>query len=117
MAHKNWLIDLNFSYSTQFKPKSKGFYIQFQKEGIFSSDRSAWNIYFGVATRDGEGGEKQNVLQFPAVWADFDEPLEAFQRKMDGIPEPSALVKSGGGCHAYWLIKERIKIDKIGPIL
>jgi hypothetical protein len=59
-----------------------------------------------VATRDGEGGEKQNVLQFPAVWADFDEPLEAFQRKMDGIPEPSALVKSGGGCHAYWLLRK-----------
>ena len=30
------------------------------------------HLYFGVATRDGKGGKKDNIIHIPAVWSDID---------------------------------------------
>jgi len=30
------------------------------------------NVFFGVATRDGNGGGKANIEEIPAVWCDID---------------------------------------------
>ena len=29
------------------------------------------DIWFGVSTRDGEGGKKDNIIHIPALWADW----------------------------------------------
>ena len=68
------------------------------------------NIYFGVGTRDGKGGEKTNVVNIPAVWCDVDfkdTPREIIAEKLKEFPfKPSIIVRSGGGIHIYWLLKE-----------
>lgn len=68
------------------------------------------NLYFGVATRNGHGGEKENIVNIPAVWTDIDykdvpkskvtEIYKRFQAK------PSLIIASGGGLHFYWILKE-----------
>jgi len=68
------------------------------------------NLYFGVATRNGQGGRKENVVNFPCVWADLDfktTPREVAAQNLKEFPfRPSIIVKSGGGIHLYWLLKE-----------
>jgi len=68
------------------------------------------NVFFGVATRDGKGGKKDNIVHISAVWIDVDskditkeqfgENLKRFQFK------PSITILSGGGAHLYWLLNE-----------
>jgi DnaB helicase-like protein/primase-like protein len=68
------------------------------------------NIHFGVGTRDGDGGTKKNIVSIPAVWTDIDfkdTPREIAWEKLKAFPfKPSITVKSGGGIHLYWFLKE-----------
>jgi hypothetical protein len=78
------------------------------------------NIYFGVGARDGKGGEKSNVVNIPAVWFDGDfkdSSREIIAEKLQAFPfKPSIIVRSGGGIHAYWLLKEPAENGDIGTI-
>jgi hypothetical protein len=76
------------------------------------------NIYFGVATRDGQDrdgtkGGRENIVNFPAVWAEFDfkeMSKEAAREKLSQFPfKPSIMIASGGGVHIYWMLKEAAK--------
>lgn len=71
------------------------------------------NLYFGVATRDGEGGAKENVVDIPALWLDVDfknTPKQMFDSVLPKFPlPPTAVVMSGGGYHIYWKLKEPAK--------
>jgi hypothetical protein len=76
----------------------------------------AWkhtNLFFGVATRDGAGGKKQNIINIPAVWCDVDfkdTPLEMLKEKLSKFPYRSSFaVLSGGGCHLYWKLSEPLE--------
>ena len=68
------------------------------------------NVYFGVSPRTGNGKRgDENVAAFIAVFADWDgvPPEEALARiRAAGLPEPSIVIASGGGTHAYWLLDE-----------
>jgi len=70
------------------------------------------NLFFGIATRDGRGGGKQNIVNIPAVWCDVDykdTPRESLKKRYQRLPfKPSAGVKSGGGVHLYWFLNEPI---------
>lgn len=68
------------------------------------------DAYFGVATRDGKGGTKENIVSIPAVWCDVDfkdTPRQIAKDRLSKFPfKPSVIIKSGGGVHLYWLLKE-----------
>jgi hypothetical protein len=70
------------------------------------------NIYFGVGTRNGDGGTKAHLVNIPCVWADIDFktlPIDVAREKIAHFPlKPSIIVSSGGGIHAYWLLKEPV---------
>jgi hypothetical protein len=81
------------------------------------------NMYFGVATRNGAGGTKENIVNFPAVWADVDfKDIEhtKLHKKVKQFPfSPSAIVASGGGAHFYWLLKvpaEKNEAEKVEEV-
>jgi len=78
------------------------------------------NLYFGVATRDGQGGRKENIVNIPCVWSDVDfkdTPREIVAQKLKEFPfRPSIIVKSGGGIHLYWLLKEPAEKQDIAAI-
>jgi hypothetical protein len=75
------------------------------------------NIYYGVATRDGQGGRKDNLVQIPALWVDFDfkrNPQKFLMERLKDLPlKPSIMTKTGGGFHLYWLLQEPATKDQI----
>jgi hypothetical protein len=83
---------------------------EFQEIEIFCHDNNADNLYFGIATRDGQGGGKENIVQIPCLWVDIDFKdirKEIVKEKIRSFPfKPSIWVSSGGGIHLYWILKE-----------
>lgn len=75
------------------------------------------HVYFGVATRDGVAGKKENIVSIPAVWCDIDFK-ETPQGQADELLNqfllpPTVLVHSGGGYHAYWIFDEPVGPEDI----
>jgi hypothetical protein len=75
------------------------------------------HVWVGVTTRrphpeTGElGGTKAHVAPARVLWIDCDSaggafPLDRLQRH---CPQPHMIVASGGGYHAYWLLREAIE--------
>jgi hypothetical protein len=66
------------------------------------------NIYFGVCPRPRVGDATDETIRtIRCLWADVDDVTvdEAWQRwEATEIPEPSIVVNSGRGVHAYWLL-------------
>lgn len=70
------------------------------------------HVWFGANPRARDGASKAGDVPLArALFADFDKTmpdvaLECIRRA--GLPEPTAVVMSGGGTHAYWLLTEPI---------
>lgn len=85
-----------------------------------NSEAGHLNVFFGVCPRLGSGGAYDLAWQIRtvrALWVDIDhvDVQEAQRRVADSaLPEPSILVHSGNGVHAYWLLKEPFYIDDVG---
>jgi len=81
------------------------------------------NLYFGVATREGRGGDKDHCRELPAFWVDVDFKItceDAVWKRLEEFPlHPSIFVESGGGLHLYWLLKEPCPAQdaRVEPIL
>lgn len=78
------------------------------------------NIYFGVGTRDGKGGTKDNIVQIPAFWIDVDFKKirrdEGERRLQQFQLTPSAVVETGGGYHIYWFLDSPLGKDDISKV-
>ena len=68
------------------------------------------NVFFGVATRDGKAGRKENIVNIPTVWCDVDFKDTTKEQLGDNLTrfpfKPSIINLSGGGVHSYWLLNE-----------
>jgi hypothetical protein len=86
----------------------------------YVDQNSNQDIYFGVATRDGGGGTKDNIISIPAIWCDCDYKdidRKALWKEIQAFPfYPSLIVKSGGGTHLYWQLNEPATKDDIPKI-
>lgn len=90
------------------------------------TDYREQNIYFGVYTRSG-GGSKEHVKEASCLFADLDfkgykRGEEEAKEMLKAFPlEPSVLVESGNGYHAYWILEPPIDAqthcDEIESIL
>lgn len=80
--------------------------------------------YYGVAKRTDDSkankkAKKEHILGTSALWADIDTAkhgwdLQNTAKALYDLPtilQPSALVCSGGGLHAYWLLETPIYFD------
>lgn len=77
-------------------------------------------VYVGVGKRiAATDGKKENVASVPALWADIDVGKHGWDyativqalHDLPGCLQPSALVHSGGGLHAYWLLDKPCAFD------
>jgi len=88
-----------------------------EKVDRFCESNKKNHIYYGAGTRDGKGGRKENIVDIPVLWTDIDfkdTPKEIAADKLKKFPfKPSFTVKSGGGAHLYWLLKEPGQKDDI----
>jgi hypothetical protein len=76
------------------------------------------DVYFGVLPRVRRGGTASDVTgTTKVVWADVDAKMHdhSKQSALSALnkvsPEPNILVDSGGGYHAYWLLRNPIKTE------
>ncbi|MBU4427425.1 MAG: hypothetical protein L6406_14980 [Desulfobacterales bacterium] len=56
------------------------------------------HLYFGVATRDGKGGKKENIVNIPCVWADVDfkdTSREILADRLSKFPFKPSLIVNG----------------------
>ena len=72
------------------------------------------NHFFGVATRrDDSSGALSNCHHLPALFVDIDAKTtkaNALDRLKECSSPPSIIIDSGGGWHAYWLLKEPLEL-------
>jgi hypothetical protein len=130
---------LRVFFGTLF-PDLAGGYVEFRSLGLLGENESCFhasiaeavnaafeaaknpvdaNIYFGVCARSERKGDKSAVRLVHALWADLDAKdlsggkPEALERLRRFHPEPTIIVDSGNGYHAYWQLRTPIAID--GP--
>jgi hypothetical protein len=80
-------------------------------------------VYFGVATRASgtAKGDRAHVRELPALWSDIDcyklgiSTDEAVAALLSFSIPPSAVVLSGGGVHAYWLLSRPLDVSQTDP--
>jgi hypothetical protein len=84
-----------------------------------------YNVYFGVATRLNGDMTKEGIIEIPCLWIDIDltdkngvdipedKKREILQRPKDFPLKPSYLINSGGGIHAYWILKSPFSKEEI----
>ncbi len=72
-------------------------------------------VFFGVSARGPKAiGKKHNLTYISTLFADLDvgqhwkTKEEALAGLESFVPAPSIIIDSGGGYHAYWLLKERV---------
>lgn len=78
--------------------------------GLRKLNEQGFNIYFGINPRRAEGGSTNgDVLLARCLFVDFDGiALAEVRRRIDeaGLPNPTLIINSGHGYHAYWRLDE-----------
>lgn len=65
------------------------------------------NTFFGVCPREEKVGRKESVSYITALWVDIDRLPEEALKQVDSFEfQPSCVVSSGSGLHAYWFLRE-----------
>ncbi|NUQ05799.1 MAG: DUF927 domain-containing protein [Anaerolineae bacterium] len=73
---------------------------------------SGYGLYFAPCLRSQKQGKAEAAALLPALWVDLDCDDDSARRagamaKLHAFnPLPSAIIDSGGGLHAYWLLNE-----------
>lgn len=117
-------------FSTNVNPMGEANWVLWNREQIDGRMQSWLNstaavkahAFYGCAPRelpDRKADMLHQIRRIPGCWADFDHltPEQVIARiAAVGLPEPSRLIMSGGGCHAYWKFEQEYIIDDAGPI-
>lgn len=68
------------------------------------------HVYFGANPRSRNGGKAEDVALARCLFADFDDGCTLEQARLKWsdacIPEPTVIVATGGGIHAWWRLQE-----------
>jgi len=85
-------------------------------ENFVSNYKDKTNIFFGIATRNGNRGTKANIINIPGPWADVDYlskahpngiPKDKADKLLEECPiKPTFVIGSGNGYQGYWKFKE-----------
>ncbi len=101
-------FDANKSIDRKWRTYSE--WIELGEEAaMFGKMADTHDHFFGGNPRSREGGSKEDVDLCRCVFADFDHTtVEDAVARIEAVklPEPTAVVNSGHGVHAYWRLTE-----------
>jgi hypothetical protein len=86
--------------------------------GTALNREGGYGLYFAPCLRRDKQGKAEAAALLPALWVDLDCDDDAAHRavameKLNTFtPLPSAIIDSGGGLHAYWLLSEPVTLDE-----
>jgi len=86
--------------------------------GTALNREDGYGLYFAPCLRGDKQGKAEAAALLPALWVDLDCDDDAVRRAaaLDKLhtfnPLPSAIIDSGGGLHAYWLLAKPVTLDK-----
>lgn len=81
-------------------------------EDIDNANRLGWGAFVAIGLRRPglnrwQRGRAEDVVALPAVFVDIDDPsVDTLTRLYQFNPQPSCIVHSGGGFHAYWWLEQ-----------
>jgi hypothetical protein len=81
-------------------------------------NHEGYGSYFAPCLRSQKQGKAEAAALVPTLWVDLDCDGDATRRavaleKLHSFhPPPSAIIDSGGGLHAYWLLSEAVTLDE-----
>jgi hypothetical protein len=81
-------------------------------------NKEGYGIYFAPCLRREKKGSAEAAALLPAVWIDIDcdgeqkQSIAALERLRTFDAQPSAIIDSGGGLHAYWLLDAPLTLDE-----
>ena len=89
---------------------------------VFNDETRRTHAYFGANPRKAAGGSTlDGVLLARCLFADFDGGTSVEQARIRitdaNLPAPTAIVETGGGCHAWWRLSEPITDAKTFTLL
>ena len=114
-------------------PKDRG-----ARSSFYSTEREAGevayqlcnqgiNVFFGVNPRTGKSGKKENVKYLSVFHVDLDYGDEGhkkiskhstYESALNGIDQlplqPTIIVHTGGGFHAYWVLAHPLRVEDYG---
>ena len=71
-----------------------------------------YHIYHRVNVSATQASKKKDITQVTALWLDIDGiDGDYYQRLEEFKMPPNVVINSGGGFHAYWLLREPVTID------
>ena len=83
-----------------------------QAPKLAAENRRDQNVYAGANPRQREGGSKaEDVALARCIFSDWDKAsVKEVRRRWEsaGLPEPTLVIESGHGVHAYWRFREPI---------
>ena len=87
----------------------------------FCKDNEKQHIIFGIASRDGSGGAKENVVSISCVWAEMDykdAPEAKIQEILNVFPlKPTIITNSGGGLHLYFKLDKPVGLERSADVV
>ena len=83
----------------------------------FCEEHKDHHLYFGIATRNGKGGKKENIVSIPCLWAEMDYkhfPKATESRVQEIVNtfsfKPTITIKSGGGVYVIFLLEKPVDL-------
>lgn len=77
---------------------------------LLRANQLGWGAYVAIAFRRArlgrwQRGGKADLVGLPALFVDIDDKVTGLSRLHDFNPEPSCVIDSGHGVHAYWFLQ------------
>lgn len=84
---------------------------------VLAEMNSDYHIYHRVNVSNGENSKKADISQIVALYLDIDDNSDEAYARLENLAVPTAVIKSGGGYHAYYMLIEPLAIDSPDMVL
>lgn len=80
--------------------------------GYLTEMNEDYHIYHRIGVSATQASKKTDITQLTALWLDVDGIEDSYYQRLEHFQlPPNVVINSGGGYHAYWLLREPVIVD------